>query len=96
MALVSALARNLDEHASLFPALYSVVRVRHVKELNREHTVKVTGLDKEGIQIQYLKESTRTKRQWERECDDPAVPAPFGGTAWQPIRVHGLTSSQRS
>ncbi|CEM28243.1 unnamed protein product [Vitrella brassicaformis CCMP3155] len=54
---------DLDEHASLFPALYFVVRVRHVKELSREHTVKVTRLDKEGIQIQYLSEPTRTKRQ---------------------------------
>ncbi|CEM38064.1 unnamed protein product [Vitrella brassicaformis CCMP3155] len=45
-----------------FPPLYAIVRVRHCKELNREHTVKVTKLDKDGIQLHYLKEPTRTKR----------------------------------
>ncbi|CEM37262.1 unnamed protein product [Vitrella brassicaformis CCMP3155] len=47
---------------SLLPALYSTVRIRHVKELTREHTVKVTRLDKDGIELHYLREPTRTKR----------------------------------
>ncbi|CEM31695.1 unnamed protein product [Vitrella brassicaformis CCMP3155] len=69
---------DLDEHASLFPASYSVVRVRHVKELNREHTVKVTRLEKEGIQLQYLKGTDAHKETKEGESRGTEAGHSFG------------------
>ncbi|CEM34173.1 unnamed protein product [Vitrella brassicaformis CCMP3155] len=44
-----------------FPKLNATVRITHCKELNREHVVKVIGLDKRGIKMEFLDEPTRTK-----------------------------------
>ncbi|CEL97793.1 unnamed protein product [Vitrella brassicaformis CCMP3155] len=54
-------AVDLEQDDLLFPSLNDVIRIRHCKELNREHTVKVVQLDEDGITLEYLAEPTRKK-----------------------------------